>query len=111
MCLCANAKRIAFEKARSPALPARLARQALVEHGRVVGEDRRDDGHLHDVGRGHAIVEVHVGVMGAGVVLQAVLHELEGGQAQIVEGDVVGAPRRAAADRGRAEIRQLRQLQ
>src|SRR5690606_3417800 len=68
-----------------------LARQQPVALGRLPGE-RRQHGRvpLHAL-RLDPLVHVHVGVMGAGAVLDRVLDELEAGQSYIVKRQVVSA--------------------
>ena len=69
----------------------RLARQHLGAIGRVV-DKRSDDGRrLHQVAGLDAVVDVHIGVVRARVVVHRVLNELEAGQAHGVERKVVGA--------------------
>jgi hypothetical protein len=67
------------------------ARQFLRARRRVVNEDRFDDGHLFQIGLLDAIVDIHVGVVGTGVIVHRVLNELEARQTNAVEGQVIGA--------------------
>src|SRR6185369_17988807 len=68
-----------------------LAGQFLGAGGSVIDEGRFDDRHLLHVGLLDAVVNIHVGVMGASVVVHRVLDELEAGETHAVEGLVVGA--------------------
>ena len=79
----------------------RLARQLLVAHRGVVGEDGDDGRLLHHVVALHAIETVHVRVVRARVVFEPIDHELEAGQADVVERDVIGRGDRARTERRR----------
>src|SRR6266571_1815078 len=69
-------------------LGERLAGQHAFTGGRVIYE-RRDDGRdLHQVAPLDAIVDVHVGVMRARLVLDRVLDELEAWKSHGVEAEV-----------------------
>ena len=48
----------------------------------------------------YALVHVHVCVVRAGVIFDWVLNELESGQADLIEGNMIGAARPAAGERG-----------
>src|SRR3954453_17328970 len=63
----------------------RLTWQFFVAHRRIVGEHRDHRGLLDHVVALHAIVDVHVRVMGSGVVFETVHHELEAREANRVE--------------------------
>src|ERR1051326_6876523 len=69
----------------------RLAREHLVALRRHVHKRRHDYRHLLKVFRLEAIVDVHVGVVGARVVLDGVLYELEAGNTYRIERKVVSA--------------------
>src|SRR5207245_309537 len=62
-------------------LRQRLARKHFVAVGGHVDERGDDDGHLLHVGFLDAFVNVHVGMMGARIVVQGILDELKAGQA------------------------------
>src|SRR5205814_8259884 len=70
-----------------------LARELLVAHGRLVDEGGHDDGGLLHVVLLYALVRVLRRVVRARVVVNRVLYELEAGQADGVEREVVGAAR------------------
>lgn len=67
-----------------------FARQQLVAHSGVIGEGGRDHRGLHQILALSVIEDVQVGVMGTSVVVEVILNELEAGQADGVECDVVG---------------------
>ena len=67
-----------------------LSGQHLVAHGCVVDEDRLDRRGLFQVGGAEFFVDVHVGVVGAGFVVEFVLDELEAGDSHRIERKVVG---------------------
>ena len=68
-----------------------FAGEHLVALGGVVDEDRLYGGELLEVGGLEALDGVFVGVVGAGFVVHIVLNELEAGEADGVEAEVVGA--------------------
>jgi hypothetical protein len=76
----------------------------LVAHGGVVEEDGLDGGDLCEVGGLQALVGVHVGVVSAALVVHRVLDELEAGEADGVEGEMIGAAGVAHGDGGDAEV-------
>src|SRR5262249_44515608 len=82
----------------------RPARQLLVERRRLVNERGHDDGGLLQVVGRDAVEDVLVGVVGAGLVLDGVLDELEGGQADAVERLVIGAERAGGGERRGAQV-------
>ena len=68
-----------------------FARQLVLDHGGLVGEGGHDDGGLFEVLGLQAVEHVGVGVVGAGTVFDGVLDELERGQLDGIEGDMIGA--------------------
>src|SRR5881296_1734052 len=78
-------------RARRLRLGQGLARNHFVAIGGQVDEGSDDHGHLLHVRLLDALVDVHVGMVGARVVVQRVLDELKAGEADGVEGQVVGA--------------------
>src|SRR5688572_24151848 len=68
------------------------AREALVHRSGVVNERGHNRGGLLEVVGLGAVVDIRIGVVGAAPVLDGVLDELEAGQSDLGEGDVVGAP-------------------
>jgi hypothetical protein len=82
-----------------------LRGQHLVAHGCVVDEDRFDGRNLAFRSPGSEVfVDVLIGVVGAGFVVEWVLDELEAGDADRVEGEMVGAAGVAQGDGGDAEV-------
>src|SRR5580704_10931477 len=67
----------------------RFAREHFVAVGGQVDEARYDYGHLLHVRLLNALVYVHVGVVGAGVVVHGILDELEAGEADGVVGEMI----------------------
>ena len=82
----------------------RFARDHLIAHGGVVDEDGFDRGDLLQVAGLQVLVGVHVGVVRAGFVVGVVLNELEAGDADGVEGEMVGAAGVLIRDGGDAEV-------
>ncbi len=82
----------------------RLAREHLVAHGCVVDEDRFDRRGLFQVPGLEVFVDVLIGVVGFGFVVERVLDELEAGDADRVEREMVGAAGIAQGDGGDAEV-------
>ena len=86
----------------------RLARHHLVALGGVVDKDGLDGGDLLQVGRLQPLHDILVGVMGAALVVEIVLDELETGNADRIEAQVIGAAGVAHRDGGDAEVLQRR---
>ena len=82
----------------------RFAREHLVAHGCVVDEDRLDCCGLFQVAGLEVLVDVLIGVVGFGFVVERVLDELEAGDADRVEGEMVGAAGVAQGEGGDAEV-------
>src|SRR5579885_444792 len=82
----------------------RLAGQHLVAHGGVVDKDGLDGSDLLEVACLQAFIGVLVGVVGAALVIQVVLNELEAVDADGVEGEVVGAAGIAHRKGGYTEV-------
>jgi hypothetical protein len=81
-----------------------FAREHLVAHGGVVDEDRLYCCGLFQVAGLEVFVDVLIGVVGFGFVVERVLDELEAGDADRVEGEMVGAAGVAQGDGGDAEV-------
>src|ERR1051326_6795923 len=81
-----------------------LARELLVAHGGLVDEGGHDDGGLFHVVLLYALEGVLRRVVRARAVVYLVLYELEAGQADVVERDVVGAARVGEREGLRAEV-------
>ena len=62
-----------------------LAGEHLVAHGGVVYEAGYDHADLLEIIGLQAVVDIHVGVVGAGFVLDGILNELESGDTDGVE--------------------------
>src|SRR5438270_8360826 len=94
-----------------PLLPSRrgLARELLVAHGGLVDEGGHDDGGLLHVVLLYALVGVLGRVVRARVVVNRVLYELEAGQADGVEREVVGAARVRERQGLRAQVVERRE--
>jgi len=82
----------------------RLAGQHFLAHGRLIDEGGHDDGRLHKVLGQEMVIDVHVRVMNAGRIVERVLDELEGREADIVERAVVRAARVTQDGLGHAQI-------
>src|SRR5258706_10346837 len=82
----------------------RLSRQLLVAHRRVVDERGEDAGRLHQVRPRRALDGVHVRVVRAARIVELVLYELEAGQTERVEREMVGAARVAQRDGVGAQV-------
>lgn len=68
-----------------------LAGQHLVAHRRMIHEGSDDYSRLHHVASLDAIINIHVGVVGSGAVIDFILNELKSGQTDAVKGLMVGA--------------------
>src|SRR5690242_9884387 len=68
-----------------------FARKHLVAYRRVIHKICDDDRHLPHIVELQPIVNVHIGVMGAGIVFNWILDELESGDPDRIEGQVVRA--------------------
>ena len=79
-----------------------LRGEFLLGVGRHVHERRHDHGHLLQVRFLDPLVHVHIRVVGSRLVFDGVLDELKSGQADLVEGNVVGAAGAADGKRGHA---------
>ena len=86
---------------------ARLrSRQFPVGHRRLIGERRHDDRRLADVVHVEAVVGVHVGVVGADVVVAVVLNRVEARNAGVGEAQMIGGADRLADVAPRADALQ-----
>src|SRR5437763_8303899 len=86
-----------------------LARELRVEHGGLVDEGGHDGGGLLHVVRLYALEGVLRRVVRARVVVNRVLYELEAGQADGVEGEVIGSARVGESQGLRAEVCERRE--
>src|SRR6059058_1334059 len=91
-------------RARRLRLGQGLARDHFVAVGGQVDEASDDDGHLLHVRLLNALVDVHVGMVSARVVVQRILDKLKTGQADRIEGQVIGAAGVADGERVHAEV-------
>ena len=89
-------------------LGKRLARHHLVALRGVIHEDRLDGRNLLQVGRLQAFHHILVRMVGAALVVEHVLNELESGDAHRVKAQVIGAAGVAIGDGGNAEVLQRR---
>ena len=76
----------------------RFARHLLIHHRGIVNEGGHDGRRLLHVVRLNPVVDVRVRMMRSGVV-DRILEEVEAGQADFVEGDVIGSARRVGSER------------
>ena len=74
-----------------PRLGQRSARQHLVPHGRVIDEAGHDRSCLLEILLDRSLVDVDVGMVPAGSVVQRILDKLETGNAHGVEEDMIRA--------------------
>src|SRR5258706_10297483 len=82
----------------------RLARQHLVAHGCVVDKAGDDYADLFQIVGLQAIIHIHIRVVGARLILDRILNELESRNADGIEGLMVGAAGVAHGDGIHAEI-------
>src|SRR5579862_8021026 len=77
-----------------PGLPG----QFFGKHSGIVSERRHHDRRLHEVVALDVINRIHVGMMCSGVVLQAVLHELECGNTDGIKRSIIRSTHRPRRD-------------
>src|SRR6266849_6592388 len=99
-----NRRRALHRRVRGLGLRQGLAREHFVAIGGQVDEGSHDHGHLLHIRLLDAFVDVHVGVMGTRVVVQGVLDELKTGEADGIEGQVIGAAGVADSECIHAEV-------
>ena len=68
----------------------RFPRQHLVAHGCVVNKDRFHRSRLRQIIRLQPFIQIHIGVVGPGSVIQRILNELEAGNVHRIKGLVIG---------------------
>src|SRR5438445_6532452 len=81
-----------------------LARDHFVAVGGQVDERSDDHGHLLHVRLLNALVDIHVGMVSARVVVQRILNKLKTGQADCIERKVIGAAGVADGERVHAKV-------
>src|SRR5580693_5857183 len=81
-----------------------LTGQHLVAHRSLVDEAGYDDRNLFQIVGLQAVIDIHIGMVSARLVLYRILDELEPRNADGVERKMVGAARIAHGQRGHAEI-------
>ncbi len=82
----------------------RFARKHGIALGRVEDEYGHDDGSLFEVRLGEVFVGVEIGVNGAGLIIARILNELEAGETDLIEREVVGGAGIAQRDGRKAEV-------
>src|SRR5437773_8638157 len=90
-------------RARATALPRRLVRNLAIEIRGVVREGRHDDRRLLNVFLLQPLDRVHVGVVGADVVVHVILNRIESRHTRVDEAEVIGRPDRLDVVAARAE--------